>query len=171
MTEHKNQDADMREARINALLDGELDDQQAEQLKADATDDQALARAIIEAYQLQRAMEQVRVEPAPASLRRKLKRIPRDSRPTYLQPRWVAAFAAIPLAVLGLVLIQPSAPPAGQIRQAEIEQAQRDLAVAFAYIDQVGNLAGKQIETQLVDEMSDAVAGSIFRTVQHQKIL
>jgi hypothetical protein len=83
----------------------------------------------------------------------------------------VAAFAAIPLAVLGLVLIQPSAPPAGQIRQAEIEQAQRDLAVAFAYIDQVGNLAGKQIETQLVDEMSDAVAGSIFRTVQHQKIL
>ena len=44
------------EDQINALLDGELDDAQADALKGAAEQDQALARAIIEAYQLQQLM-------------------------------------------------------------------------------------------------------------------
>ena len=46
-----NQRPDMNdwEAQINALLDGELDDIAADELKAAAEGDQALARAIIEA--------------------------------------------------------------------------------------------------------------------------
>ena len=55
------------EAQINALLDGELNQDDAELLKAEASDDRELARAIIEAYQLQKAMDEIRVERAPAS--------------------------------------------------------------------------------------------------------
>ncbi len=98
MTEHNgNEDKGFedssREERINALLDGDLDPDEAETLKAMATQDKDLMRAIVEAYQLQRAMEHVRVEKAPARLRRRLKQIPRQNRAVYLQPRWVAAFA------------------------------------------------------------------------------
>ena len=63
------------EEKINALIDGELDPLGADELKAEATDDRELARAIVEAYQLQQAMEAVKVERAPASLRKKLKAI------------------------------------------------------------------------------------------------
>lgn len=171
MTERKDIETDMTEERINALLDGELDNEQAEQLKQEATSDQQLARSIIEAYQLQRAMEHVRVEKAPASLRRKLRRIPRQQRPAYLRPAWVTAFAVVPLAVLAMVMMQPRDTKPREPTTAEVAQAREDLAVAFAYIDRVSERAGNEIETELSSEMTDAVAGSVFRTIQHQKIL
>ena len=82
------------EDQINALLDGELSSDDADLLKAEASDDRALARAIVEAYQLQQAMDAIDVERAPASLTRKLQAIPRKHRtkPVFslFQPRWVA---------------------------------------------------------------------------------
>ena len=100
------------EAQVNALLDGELSPRDTAALKAAASDDQRLARDIIEAYQLQQAMEQLQAEPAPPGLRRRLRRIPRDHerRPLLLQPRWAAAFAAVPLLVITLLVVQPRDP-------------------------------------------------------------
>ena len=68
------------EDRINALLDGELSAEDAGLLKAEATDDRQLARAIVEAYQLQQAMDGIKVERAPDSLRKRLKAVPRQHR-------------------------------------------------------------------------------------------
>jgi predicted permease len=96
MTEHDN----THEQQINALLDGELDDTAVEALRLDASEDQELARAIIDAYQLQRAMEHTGVEHVPASLRKRLRRIPREQRPAWQQPRWIMATAAVPLVLL-----------------------------------------------------------------------
>lgn len=171
MTERKDIETDMTEERINALLDGELDNEQAEQLKQEAMSDQELARSIIEAYQLQRAMEGIRVERAPASLRRKLRRIPRQQRPAYLQPAWVTAFAVMPLLIIAIALMQPRERQPREPTAAEVAQARQELAVAFAYIDRVSERAGNEIESELSGEMTDAVAGSVFRTIQHQKIL
>ena len=64
------------EDQVNALMDGELDDSEARNLKSLVDGDSALARAIIEAYQLQRVLAAIPAEQAPASLRRKLRRIP-----------------------------------------------------------------------------------------------
>ena len=165
-----------REERINALLDGDLNPDEAERLKAMAKQDEDLMRAIVEAYQLQRAMEQVQVEKASASLRRRLKQIPWQNRPVYLQPRWVAAFAIVPLMIIVVALMRSPEPPATQIdqahfNQARVEQARQDLAVAFAYIDQVSDRTSNIIESEVGGEMSNAVAGSIFKSIQHQKIL
>ena len=53
------------EQQINALLDGELSQVDADELKSAATDDRELARAIVEAYQLQQVMAATNSEMMP----------------------------------------------------------------------------------------------------------
>ena len=155
------------EAQINALLDGELGQHDAESLKAKAIDDRELARAIIEAYQLQKAMDEIRVERAPASLRKKLKAIPRQQRavrtPVFLQPRWIMAAAVVPLVLVVASLMQPDTPSAE-----EIEQARYELALAFAYLDRAGKRAGNEIEMTVGHTMSDAITGTVIRNIKSQ---
>ena len=157
------------EDRINALLDGELSDTDAEALKSEATDDRDLARAIIEAHQLQRAMDAVHVERAPASLSKRLKAIPREQRADsraglrLFQPRWAMALAAVPLALITINLMQPETPS-----DAEIAKARQDLATAFAYIDRAGSITGRGIESTVGNTMADALGGSVNRTIKLQ---
>jgi anti-sigma factor RsiW len=155
------------EKQINALLDGDLSDADAEELKAQASDDKALARAIIEAYQLQKAMDMVKVERAPDSLRKRLRAIPRENKRsgvfTILQPRWVMAAAVVPLVLIVASLMQPDTPSAE-----EIEQARQDLAIAFAYLDKAGQFTGREIETTIGSTMSDAITGSVIRNIKSQ---
>ena len=162
MSENGKHETEHWEARINALLDGELGSEEAESLKSEATRDQQLAREIVEAYQLQQALDGLGVQRAPARLSRKLKRIPsaHGSRPRLLQPRWAAAFAAVPLLVISLVLLQPKQPS-----RAEVEQAAAELAVAFAYIDRLSRRTVATIEHEVGGELSEAVGGSRARTL------
>ncbi len=157
------------EDRINALLDGELSSADAELLKAEATDDRNLARAIVEAYQLQQAMDEIHVEQAPASLRKRLRTIPREQRSTpvfkLFQPRWVTAFAVIPLVVIGVSLMRPDTPSAD-----EIAQARQDLAIAFAYLDKAGVMMGREIESTVGQTMANAVTGSVNRAIKSQNL-
>lgn len=113
--------------------------------------------------QIESLMDRLTVEKAPASLSRRLKRIPREEsrrekgswwifpRQT---PRWVMApaFAVIPLLVAVIFLMQPKQPTA-----AEIEQARQEVAVAFAYLDKVGYLTGSQIHDVLGGELRRGV--------------
>ena len=155
------------EAQINALLDGELNQDDAESLKTEASDDRGLARAIIEAYQLQKAMDEIRVERAPASLRKKLRAIPRQQRtisaPALLQPRWIMAAAVVPLVLVVASLMQPDTPSAE-----EIEQARQDLAIAFAYLDRAGQFTGREIESTIGQTMSDAITAPVIRNIKSQ---
>ncbi len=153
---------------INALMDGELSADDAELLKAQATDDRELARAIIEAYQLQQAMDAIHVERAPASLRKRLRAIPRThrTRPVFslLQPRWAMALAAIPLVVIAVSLMRPDTPSAS-----EIAQARQELAIAFAYLDKAGVITGREIESTVAHTMADAVTDSVSKAIKSQK--
>jgi anti-sigma factor RsiW len=157
------------EEQINALLDGELSADDAEQLKAAATDDRELARAIVEAYQLQHAMDQVRIERAPVSLTKRLNAIPREhrSRPSFslFQPRWAMALAAIPLVVIAVSLMRPDTPSAS-----EIAQARQELAIAFAYLDKAGAITGREIESTVGHTMANAVTGSVNRVIQSENL-
>ena len=117
--------------------------------------------------ELDSLMEQLTIEKAPASLRRRLQRIPREERgragfwswlfPEQF-PRWAMApaFAAVPLLVLAVVLMQPRQPSA-----ADVEQARQDLAVAFSYMDKVGLRAGSEIKTVLGGELRRGVKGPL----------
>ena len=155
------------EDRINALLDGELSATDTERLKTEASDDCDLARAIIEAYQLQQAMDGIGVEHAPASLTKRLKAIPRQQKhvPVFslLQPRWAAALAVVPLVFVVISLLQPETPSA-----AEVATARQELAIAFAYLDKAGQFTGREIELTVGSTMSDAIAGSVIRNIKSQ---
>jgi len=155
------------EDRINALLDGELSATDADLLKAEAVDDRDLARAIVEACQLQQAMDTVHVERAPASLTKRLRAIPRQQKPQFslFQPRWVTALAVIPLVVIAVSLMRPDTPSAG-----EVAQARQEMAIAFAYLDRVGVLTGREIESTVGNTMADAVTGSVNRAIKSQNL-
>ncbi len=148
------------ESQVNALLDSELDEASTEALKLAASEDHELARAIIEAYQLQRSMDSISIEQAPASLKRKLRYIPRNNRHSQAPRRWVmtTAVASIALLTIGLVLMQPRQPS-----QADVEQARQDLAVAFRYIDRIGNMTGDRIHSVLASQLRSGVTGNISK--------
>jgi len=123
----------------------------------------------IEAWeaQIDAVMEQLTIEKAPASLSRRLQRIPRDERRkdnrwSWLMPgqfpRWAMApaFAAVPLLVLAVVLMQPRQPS-----PADVEQARQDLAIAFAYIDKVGYRTGNEIQAVLGGELRHSVKDTL----------
>lgn len=161
------------DAQINALLDGELDDAQADALKAAAEQDPVLARAIIEAYELQQLMAALPEERAPDSLREKLQRIPADHAPraalsksparrwTWFQPRWVMALAAVPLVIaIGVHQSGPRAPS-----EAELAQARQDLALAFSYLQRASQVTGREIEHSIGTGMRDPVKNTTLRTI------
>ena len=156
-----------REQQINALLDGELDKADADELKTAATDDRELARVIVEAYQLQQAMDAIPVERAPASLGKRLRAIPREQRPApgirLFQPRWVMALAVVPLAIIAVSLMQPETPS-----EAELDRARQELAIAFAYLDKAGAITGRRIESTVSHTMADAVTGSVNKAIKLQ---
>jgi hypothetical protein len=149
-----------REARINDLLDGELDEAASASLKRQAGEDKELARAIIEAYELQRGMDRLGIENAPASLRKKLRQIPRAERPFFRQRRWVisAATACVPLIAITLLLMQPQQPS-----PADVEQARNDLALAFTYIDKVGYRTSDYLHQVLGTELRQGVTDNLSR--------
>ncbi len=168
MSEKERPDMQEWEAQINALMDGELDDPQAGKLKAAAGDEPALARAIIEAYQLQQALAEVPLDRAPPSLRRKLRRIPREQRAPgrtgWMQPRWAAAIAAVPLVVLLAVQQMRPAEPT----QAEVAQARQDLAMAFAYLEEASRKTGLRIGSTLDQGLSEPIAETTVRAIHEQ---
>lgn len=185
--DYDEKDATRSEARINALLDGELSEEAAQALQRDAARDHALAQAIVEAYRLQRDMEALGSERAPASLRRRLKRIPREQaeRPRWLGsrvgsgawPRWVTlpALASVPLIVIAVALMQPARHPE-QPRQptaAEVAQARQDLALAFDYLDRVAFRTSEEIQQVVGGELrrnvKDVLSEHIPYTEQHRK--
>jgi len=160
---------DKWEDHINALLDGELSAGDADLLKAQASDDRELARAIVEAYQLHRAMDQLNVERAPRSLTKRLNAIPREHRSasafTLFQPRWAMALAVIPLIVITVSLMRPDTPSAS-----EIAKARQEMAIAFAYIDKAAVLTGREIESTVGQTMANAVTGSVNKVIQSENL-
>lgn len=166
------------EEQINALLDGALNEAEAEALKNAAKDDTELARKIVEAYQLQQMMAALPQDRAPASLTKRLLAVPAEQKAarkagqkagnattarSWFRPGWVMAVAAVPLVVIAVNMMQPKQPS-----PQEIAQARHDLAIAFGYLDKAGRMTGREIENQVGNTMTDAIAGSVFKNVTSQ---
>ena len=125
---------------------------------------------------LESLLEKLEIESAPASLSSRLYRIPEEeSRKGWKWPwqwnfnpipGWVMApaLAAVPLLVIGLVLMQPQQPS-----QADVEQARQDLAVAFAYLDKAGLRTGDEIQSILGRELRHSVKEPLSRHVPYTK--
>ena len=125
--------------------------------------------------QLDALFEQIGIEEAPASLTRRLHRIPQEQQARAgwwkrllapaQAPRWVLVPAlAAALVVVGVFLIMPRQPS-----QQEIFQARHDLAVAFSYIDKAGTLTGREIQSvlggELREELRDPVKQNLSKHI------
>ena len=179
-------DSSQWESEVNALLDGELDSEATEALKRAAEKDHALARVIIEAWQLQHGIESLGIEKAPTSLRRKLSRIPvEESGPsgfrTWLAGRNTArafsiagATAFAVFLTVGLMIAKPWQPSLN-----EIEQAMADLREAFEVLDRITHRTGQDIDKVVAMELGDGInsvvnqrlPGSETRTGSYMKYL
>jgi anti-sigma factor RsiW len=178
MNEHDPGHPDQREAAINALLDGELDASSAAALQAEASEDAALARAIVAAWQLQQGMDQLALDQAPAALRRRLRSIPKEQRAAaggalWGLPRWALATAALSLSLAAVTMLispqatapqmsagaQPSAAAGTDLQQ--VRRTQRELAIAFHYLDKVGLRVGHEINRTLSDELAEPIKDSL----------
>lgn len=177
--------ADAWDEAINKLLDGSLDEASAEELKSAATKDTHLALAIVDAWQLQKSMDELQLERAPASLRRKLKRIPRENRVASHSwaiglPRWVLAggMAAMVVAAIALTIglhggAGPQPAAGGGVDAAKLARTRRELATAFHYLDKVGLRVGREIHEELNDGLSAPIKENLYKhlpyTGQSQK--
>ncbi len=182
MTGQDPNNTDQFEADIQALLDGDLDDRAAAKLKAAAAADQRLARAIVEAWQLQKQVDQLGIEPAPASLRRKLRRIPLEQREGSGRhwlgvPRWALAGGAAAVAVLAVVLML-DVPGPGEVTATpalaetpptpqRVRQARQDLQVAFSYLDKIGLRTGLEIQHVLSEELATPVRDQLHKHIPY----
>jgi hypothetical protein len=152
---------------IDELLEGNLSTAEANALRQEAAGDAQLAKAIINAYQVQSELESLGMEQAPASLQKRLRAIPGQQRGWRKSGlRWagaLAASAATVLLVVGITqdLKEPSA--------AEIAQARQELAVAFSYLNTIGQKAGFEIKQEIGGTMRDALLTGIREGVSNKQ--
>lgn len=157
------------EAAINALIDGELDEGRAAELRAAAEADPALARAIVDAWNLQRGLDELRLERAPARLARRLRRIPAAERRAVRANPWpwrlaAGGFASVVLVAFAMMMSGTPGPAAPEMsEQAKVEAARRDLAIAFHYLARVGDRTGARIGDVLQDGVADPVTENLTR--------
>jgi hypothetical protein len=126
--------------------------------------------------QLDRLFEQISIERAPASLRRRLRRIPGEEQPRESWwkrllapppgPRWalVPALAVTVLAV-GVVLVMPRQPS-----QEDVLLARQELAVAFSYIEQAGLATSREIQSVLDEGLRHPVKGNLSEHMPFTKL-
>ena len=156
------------ERRINALIDGELSDAEAEALKLEAREHPALAARIVDAWRLQQTLDTLGTERAPRSLTRKLKAIPRRERPAYQRPFWLAAATAVPVAVLAVALWRPAATPPVEPASMPIADAasvQRDVELAFALVQDATQRANRHYRREIGETINEAIADPVERSL------
>ena len=154
------------QSAIDELLDGSLSADEAKALRQEAAQDAELAKAIIDAYQIQNELETLGMEQAPESLQKRLRAIPKQQWSWRLpQLRWAGGLAASMAAVLLVVGInQDIKEPSAE----EIAQARAELAVAFGYLNTIGQKAGLEIKQEIGGTMQDALFTGIREGVSNK---
>ncbi len=151
---------------IDDLLDGNLSADEAKALRKEAATDAQLAKAIIDAYQVQSELESLGMEQAPESLQKRLRAIPSQQRGYRPTVRWAGALAASAATILlAIGIIQDLKEPSA----AEIAQARAELAVAFSYLNTIGQKAGFEMKQEIGDTMQDALLTGIREGVSNKQ--
>lgn len=164
------------EAAINALIDGELDASGRAALKTAAAKDPQLAQAIVDAWRLQAGLDELRLERAPRRLTRRLRQIPKQHGRASARHVWprrlaVGAFASAVLAAFAMMMVSaPEQPDRAALDAAELaraEAARRELEIAFRYLDEAGERAGRHVRSALHDAIAEPVTERIYENIPY----
>ena len=152
---------------INDLLDGNLSAEEAKALQQEAAQNADLARAIIDAYQIQNELESLGMEQAPESLQKRLRAIPSEHRKGRRPAlRWAGALAASAATVLLVIGISQDLKKPSE---AEVAQARAELEIAFGYLNTIGHKAGLEMKREISDTMQDALFTGIREGVSNKQ--
>ncbi|QFU76876.1 hypothetical protein EY643_15135 [Halioglobus maricola] len=120
--------------------------------------------------ELQQALADLPTEPMPASLQRRLQRIPAEQlalerepwwRRAWLRPALACAVIAVPLA-LGLAVQQRQI----QAQERQLAQAQQDLNVALGYLQQANERVASQVVTSLGSGVARPVTDTTIQVIE-----
>ena len=169
MTDSKESEFD---ALVEAWIDGDIDADERQALLARAAEDQALGAKLASASNLQQALTGLQMEPAPQSLRKSLRSIPRQENRRHsfidwlLHPRWALAAILLLVAFGGIRLHQQEQRQLQQ--QAQLEQAREELALALSYLAKINRHTNQQIQTTVNGVTAEPVARVTTQTLQQQ---
>ena len=163
-----------REEQINALVDGELGAAAQAELEKAADADPAIARALLEARELQVMLGSMPRMAAPRRLSRRLLAIASPSLTERLAGRltrraWLGAGGALAVLAFTALVILPLLPD--RPGATEIEQGRQDLALALAYLERSRQLAQREVNTQLADAPIDPVTRNAAQAISLEPIL
>ena len=149
MSEERNLSA--IEQRLNALLDGELDDQEIASLRVAANRDPEFAQTLEQTLALKSALGSIPKRKVPATLAQKLQAIP-DSR-THRRSGWLAiAAAAMVLIAVGSWQLRTPADSTPNAQQLAL--ARQDIDVTFGYLQRINRKASRRIESSVANGLN-----------------
>ena len=149
------------EKTLDTLLEGNLSKTEAEYLRKELDKDIGQAKDFIDTHQIQNGFDSPGIVKAPESLRKSIRQIPvhykRVNQPLL---RW-RKFVPIALSVIVVVLIVYK-PVSDEPTPDEINQAKKDLVIAFNYLYEVGQKTNFIMKREIADAMQDALIKGIF---------
>lgn len=136
--------------RIEAYLDDSLSASETALFEARLASDPQLEREVTRAGRLTAALSELPALKAPRSLRRSVQDMTGSG---FTMPAWGWSLGTACAAALVLMVSLNSVSPVGPGLEAEpseqqLAQAMADLELALGYVDQVGDLAARQLGTQ-----------------------
>jgi anti-sigma factor RsiW len=142
--------------RIDALLDGELSEDDEAVLMAEAAQDPALQAEIDAALRLKATLQSIPApEPDPAMKQELMHRISRttDRAPQRRVRKFAPVASALAMITIALVLIVTDGRPTEDqylYTEAEVEQALADVQWALGYVSHMGERAGKIVRDEAI---------------------
>ncbi len=133
--------------RIEAFVDRSLPDNERRLFEARLELDPALRVEVARARRLERTLAATPRLRCPSDVRRRVFEMTSARRPRPGRWAWAAA-GAMGLAVAVLVAVK--GPLNGSPSPAELAQARADMALALAYLDRAGRVAGREVGGQWV---------------------
>lgn len=134
---------------IDALLAGELNQWQKENLKRAAEHDVDLANKIVHAEHLQEQLDSLGLERAPKSLTKRLMAIPRGSFPEMGGLMLAGSFASVLLIVALFFGTDLLTTQASQPSEREIQLARQEVLLTLGYLEQVSNQTQRKISHEM----------------------
>lgn len=102
------------------------------------------------------------IEPAPASLRSRLRAIPGPSGRNVITPLRLGLSSAVAAVMIALLLVIQQPTQDKNPSRAEIEQARAQLAVAFSYVQRISSQSEHYMRHEIGHTMQDALIDGIF---------
>ena len=156
-----------REAQINALLDGELNDTDRVALERAAENDPALADALAAALELHKLLGSMPRVKAPGRVRRRLLAVAGHP----VSDTWLPGGALLAALGVGIVMLLPRQP--GHPTEAELVQARRELALALGYVERTSartrEIIDQELDTGLFRPVTENTATALSLPLSKQE--